>query len=118
MVKPSADYPDVEKAALALDTSSRGLVKMKASLITSHKSEALPMPTKMKPIKITEEQDAAIEPLVKSAGDKSFSDLVRRLLAQEAARLGVEWPDNMPTPDQNIRKAMDKRWTKDDTDTP
>ncbi len=70
------------------------------------------MTTKMKPIKVTEEQDVAIEPLVKASGDKSFSDLVRRLLAQEAARLGVEWPDNMPTRDETIKKAYSNRWPK------
>lgn len=74
------------------------------------------MPTKMKPIKITEEQDQAIPNLIEAAGDKSFSDLVRRLLAQEAERLSVTWPDNMPTPDQNIRKAIPKRWPRDQED--
>jgi predicted CopG family antitoxin len=77
-----------------------------------------PMPTKMKPIKITEEQDAAIENLVTAAGDKSFSHLVRRLLKEEAERLSVTWPDNMPTFDQNIRKAIDKRWKQDEDNTP
>lgn len=78
------------------------------------KLEAPTMPTKMKPIKITSEQDSAIPVLVEATGDKSFSDLVRRLLAQESARVGVEWPDNMPAADQNIRKAMDKRWKQDE----
>lgn len=76
--------------------------------------EAVPVPTKMKPIKITEEQDAAIDPLVKATGDKSFSDLVRRLLAQEAERVGAEWPDNMPSKEETMRRAQSKRWPKDE----
>lgn len=88
------------------------LVKMGASV--EFKPEAPTMPTKMKPIKITEEQDAAIPVLVEATGDKSFSDLVRRLLAQEAARLGVEWPDNMTSKEDTMRRAQAKRWPKDD----
>lgn len=63
-------------------------------------------------ITITDEQSEATGPLVEATGEKSLSHLVRRLLAEEAARVDVEWPDNMLTPEQTIKKAYQARWPK------
>ena len=64
-------------------------------------------------ITITDEQSEITGPLVKATGDKSLSELVRRLLAVEAARVAIAWPDNMATRDETIKKAYSNRWPKD-----
>lgn len=67
-------------------------------------------------ITITDEQSETTGPLVQATGDKSLSDLVRRLLAEEAARVAIEWPDNMLSREETIKKAYAKRWPKDAQD--
>lgn len=59
----------------------------------------------------TDEQIVVIEKITKATRE-TYSDLVRRLLAAEASRLDIEWPDNMPTRDDTIREAQKKRWPK------
>jgi hypothetical protein len=70
------------------------------------------MATKQKLMKYTDEQDAAVTQIT-DATDETYAELVRRLLAQEAARLGIEWPDNMLTREETIKKAYTNRWPKD-----
>jgi hypothetical protein len=48
------------------------------------------------------------------AKGETYAELVRRLLAQEAASLAIEWPNDMPTRDETIRDAQKKRWKKDE----
>lgn len=66
-------------------------------------------------ITISDEQSEATGPLVEATGEKSLSDLVRRLLKEEASRVGTIWPDNMLTPEQTIQKAYQARWPKSET---
>lgn len=58
----------------------------------------------------TPEQNNALANLMTVTDDRSYADLIRRLIADEAARLGLEWPDNMPTKKDNARKGISKRW--------
>lgn len=74
------------------------------------------MSTKTKLFKITEEQDEALSNLLEASKDKSLSDLVRRLLKEEAERLSVNWPDNMSSKEETMRRAQSQRWTKDKDD--
>lgn len=70
------------------------------------------MATKQKLMKYTDEQDAALNALTEAAG-KTYADLVRGLLAAEAERRGIVWPDNMPTREETIKKAYSNRWPKE-----
>lgn len=67
---------------------------------------------KQKLMLYTDTQLAALEEIMAAKGE-SYAELVRRLLANEAASLGIEWPDDMPTRDETIRDAQKKRWKKD-----
>lgn len=62
----------------------------------------------------TPAQNNALSNIQTLTGDKSYADLVRRLLAQEAERVGVSWPDDMPTKKDNAKKGVSKRWPKQD----
>lgn len=64
---------------------------------------------KQKLMLYTDTQIVALEKIMTAKGE-SYSDLVRRLLSAEASRLGIEWPDNMPTRDETIRAAQKNRW--------
>jgi hypothetical protein len=68
-------------------------------------------------ITITDEMSEATAPLMQATGDKSLSEMVRRLLGEEAARVGAEWPDNMPSPETNIQKANQARSEMNTTET-
>lgn len=61
----------------------------------------------------TPEQNNALVNLMTITGDKSYADLVRRLIAQEAAAQDIEWPDNMPAA-KTLKEARAKRWPKDE----
>ena len=61
------------------------------------------------------EKSASIQSVMQQTGE-SFEALIERLLATEAARHGIDFPMNMPTIDQTIRKAQSTRWPKDQED--
>jgi hypothetical protein len=58
------------------------------------------------------QQDAALTKLTQATGE-TYADLVRRLVAAEAAKHGIVWPDNMLTREETIKKAYANRWPKD-----
>lgn len=69
--------------------------------------------TKQRIVKVTNEQDEAVTSLTESTGE-TYADLVRRLLAAEAEKHGIAFPMNMPASNDNIRKAYESRWPKED----
>jgi hypothetical protein len=69
--------------------------------------------TKQKLMLYTDRQVIALEKIMQAKGE-TYAELVRRLLAQEAASLAIEWPNDMPTRDETIRDAQKKRWKKDE----
>lgn len=71
------------------------------------------MTTIQKKMLYTPQQNEALEALTQATGE-TYADLVRRLVKDEAIRLGVAWPDNMARVEDTIRKAQSKRWPKDD----
>lgn len=60
----------------------------------------------------TPEQWETSETIRQSTNDATHAELIRRLLALEAERLGIAWPDNMPTKKENSRKAVAARTRK------
>lgn len=70
------------------------------------------MTTIQKKMLYTPQQNEALEALTQATGE-TYADLVRRLVKDEAIRLGVAWPDNMARVEDTIRKAQSQRWPKD-----
>ena len=70
------------------------------------------MATKQKAMLYTPEQVQALGLLAAATGE-TYSDLVRRLVAAEATRLNIDWPDNMLSRAEAIKKAYELRWPKD-----
>lgn len=71
------------------------------------------MSTKQKLMLYTDAQIAALEKIMAAKGE-TYAELVRRLLSIEAASLGIEWPDDMPSREETMRAAQKKRWAKDE----
>jgi len=69
------------------------------------------MAAKQKAMLYTPEQIRALDLLAEATGE-TYSDLVRRLVAVEAARLNIDWPDNMLSRAEAIKKAYELRWPK------
>ena len=57
-------------------------------------SPAMAKASKRVPVYLTEAQAKTYGAIVNAANVKSFSELVRELLKQEAGRQGIEWPDD------------------------
>jgi hypothetical protein len=70
---------------------------------------------KQKLMLYTDTQIIALEKIMQAKGE-TYAELVRGLLAAEAARLGMDWPDDMPTREETMRDAQKKRWPKDEKD--
>jgi hypothetical protein len=117
------------KFKLALPSAGRGLSSKITgvtgggwlSIQADHASNAISiarewksiMPTKQKLMLFTDTQIAALEKIMAAKGE-TYAELVRRLLANEAASLSIEWPDDMPTREETMREAQKKRWPKDE----
>ena len=69
------------------------------------------MATKQKAMLYTSEQIRALDLLAEATGE-TYSDLVRRLVAAEAEMKGIDWPNNMLTRTEAIKKAYELRWPK------
>ena len=69
------------------------------------------MATKQKAMLYTPEQIRALDLLAEATGE-TYSDLVRRLVAAEAEMKGIDWPNNMLTRGEAIKKAYELRWPK------
>ena len=67
------------------------------------------MAAKQKAMLYTPEQVQALGLLAAATGE-TYSDLVRRLVAAEAKMRGIDWPDNMLTRAEAIKKAYKLRW--------
>lgn len=59
-----------------------------------------------KEIKYTLEQGEALDNLVAAAGDRTYAQMVRRLIKQEAERLGLPFAMNMPDKVDTARVAQ------------
>ena len=69
------------------------------------------MAAKQKAMLYTPEQVQALGLLAAATGE-TYSDLVRRLVAAEAEMKGIDWPDNMLSRAEAIKKAYELRWPK------
>lgn len=68
-----------------------------------------------KEMKYTDEQGKALDLLAKKTNE-TYAEMVRRLIADEAARLGIDFPQNMLSKQETIKIALEKRWPKDEKD--
>jgi hypothetical protein len=66
---------------------------------------------KQKLMLYTDAQMIALDQIMRAKGD-TYAELVRGLLADEAVRLGLVWPDDMPTKQETMRNAQKKRWSQ------